>query len=107
MTKPPASEFLNRFAVVPGIEKPAALSYVKIADWEKEIRIVIEPSNLFPGQLFLTWDSQFEASQDWDTFVLASMTVMETGAHLRSRARAAALRESQAELDHVDPSPFG
>jgi hypothetical protein len=77
-----ASEFLNRFAVVPGIEKPAALSYVKIADWEKEIRIVIEPSNLFPGQLFLTWDSQFEASQDWDTFVPALMTVMENSARI-------------------------
>jgi hypothetical protein len=43
---------------------------------------VIEPSNLFPGQLFLTWDSQFEASQDWDTFVPALMTVMENSARI-------------------------
>jgi len=75
-----ASGFLDRFAVVPGIEKPAALNYVKIADWEKEIRIVIEPSNIFPGQLFVTWDSQFISSQDWDTFVPILLTVMENSA---------------------------
>jgi len=77
-----ATEFLSRYAVVPGVERPAALSYVKIAEWEKEIRIVIEPSNLFPGQLFLTWDSQFASSQDWDTFVPSLMNVMENSARM-------------------------
>jgi len=77
-----ASEFLQRFAVVAGVERPAALSYVKIADWEKEIRIVIEPSNMFPGQLFVSWDSQFAATQDWDTFVPILLTVMENSASI-------------------------
>lgn len=75
-----AAEFLQRFAVVPGVERPAALSYVKIADWEKDIRIVIEPSNMLQGQLFVSWDSQFGANQDWDTFVPVLMTVMENSA---------------------------
>ncbi len=75
-----AAEFLQRFAVVPGVERPAALSYVKIADWEKDIRIVIEPSNMIPGQLFISWDSQFVANQDWDTFVPILLTVMENSA---------------------------
>jgi hypothetical protein len=75
-----SADFLARFSVVPGVERPAALSYVKIPDWEKEIRIVIEPSNLIPGQLFISWDSQFTGSQDWDTFVPILMTVMENSA---------------------------
>lgn len=75
-----AADYLARFSVVPGVERPAALSYVKIPDWEKEIRIVIEPSNLIPGQLFISWDSQFTGSQDWDTFVPILMTVMENSA---------------------------
>lgn len=76
------TDYLSRFAVIPGVERPAALSYVKIADWEKEIRIVIEPSNLLPGQLFISWDSQFGASTDWDTFIPTLMTVMENSARV-------------------------
>ncbi len=77
-----AAEFLQRFAVVPGVERPAALSYVKIADWEKDIRIVIEPSNVLQGQLFVSWDSQFVDNQDWDTFVPVLLTVMENSASI-------------------------
>lgn len=77
-----AETFLDRYAIVPEVERPAALSYVKIADWEKEIRIVIEPSNLIPNQLFLSWDSQFDGSQDWDTFVPSLLTVMENSARM-------------------------
>ena len=77
-----ADTFLERFAVVPGVERPASLSYVKIADWEKEIRIVIEPSNVLPKQLFVSWDSQFGGTQDWDTFVPSLLTVMENSARM-------------------------
>lgn len=83
-----AAEFLQQFAVLPGIERPAALNYVKIADWEKEIRLVIEPSNLFPGQLFISWDSQFATSPDWDTFVPTFITVMENSARIFNLAMA-------------------
>jgi hypothetical protein len=74
--------YLSRFAVIPGVERPAALNYVKIADWEKEVRLVIEPSNLIPGQLFISWDSQFSSNSDWDTFVPTFITVMENSARV-------------------------
>jgi hypothetical protein len=54
---------------------------VRIADWEKDIRVLIEQSNLTPDSLFIAWDTQFTNSQDWDTFLASLPTMMENSAH--------------------------
>ena len=75
-------EFLKRFAWSDEIAKPAAIGYVRIADWEKDIRILIEQSNVVPDALFIAWDTQFENTQDWDTFLTILPTMMENSAHV-------------------------
>ncbi len=75
-------EYLAKFAHNPQIAKPAALGYVQIADWEKDIRILIEKSNLAPDSVFVCWDTQFTNSQDWDSFLGALPTAMENSVNL-------------------------
>jgi hypothetical protein len=74
--------FLGEFAHSPLVARPAALGYVQIADWEKDIRVLIERSNLVPEAVFVAWDTQFENSQDWDSFLGSLPTVMENSANL-------------------------
>jgi hypothetical protein len=74
--------FMEEFAHSPLIARAAALGYVQIADWEKEIRVLIEQSNVVPDALFVAWDTQFENEQDWDTFLGSLPTVMENSANL-------------------------
>lgn len=62
--------------------RPAVFSYVKIADWESDIRVLIEKSNAFPNALFIAWDTQFAHTQDWESFIGSLPTMMENSAHL-------------------------
>jgi hypothetical protein len=62
--------------------RPAALGYVRIADWEKEIRVLIEQSNAIQDGVFVAWDTQFENSQDWESFLYTLPTMMENAANL-------------------------
>lgn len=62
--------------------RPALFSYVKIADWESHIRVLIEQSNAFPNALFIAWDTQFPNTQDWETFIGTLTTVMDNSAHV-------------------------
>jgi hypothetical protein len=62
--------------------RSAALGYVRIADWEKEIRVLIEQSNAIPDGIFVAWDTQFTNVQDWDTFLFSVPTMMENAANL-------------------------
>lgn len=75
-------DFLDLFAHGPGLLKAAALGYVEIADWEKEIRVLIEPSNVVPNGIFIAWDTQFPNEQDWDSFLSSLPTMMENAANL-------------------------
>ncbi len=63
--------------------RPALFRYVKIVDWEADVRVLVEKSNAFPeGRgLFIGWETQFTNDQDWDTFIGTLPTVMENSAH--------------------------
>ena len=73
--------FLQRFSYSPMVNRPAALGYVTILDWEKDVRVLIEQSNVVPGGVFVTWDTQFTNNQEWDTFLSTLPNVMENSAN--------------------------
>ncbi len=75
-------EYLATFAHNPLISRPAAMGYVQISDWEKDIRLLIEQSNLTPHSVFIGWDTQFPNAQDWDSFLGSLPVVMENSANL-------------------------
>src|SRR5687768_12308948 len=52
-------DYLGQYAQNGLIARPGALGYVQIADWEKDIRVLIERSNLVPDAVFVAWDTQF------------------------------------------------
>ena len=74
--------FLQRFSYSPMVNRPATLGYVTILDWEKDIRVLIEQSNVVPGGVFVSWDTQFVNAQDWETFIPALPTLMDNSANL-------------------------
>ena len=74
-------KFLDQFSQNPQIHKPAALGYVRIQDWEKDIRVLIEISNAAPDSIFIAWDTQFANNQEWDTFLGSLPRVMENSAN--------------------------
>ena len=74
--------FLQRFSYSPLFSKPAALGYVQVIDWEREIRVLIEASNVVPEALFVMWDTQFKNDQEWETFVATVLTLMDNSANL-------------------------
>jgi hypothetical protein len=73
--------FLGAFAPCTDIVRPAALGYVRIAEWEKEVRVLIEQSVPVPNAIFLACDTQYRNNQDWETFLPSLSTVMENSAH--------------------------
>ena len=75
-------EWLGRFAYSPLIARAGALGYVRIADWEKDIRVLIEQSNSVPDGVFIVWETQFTNEQDWETFLASLPTMMENAANL-------------------------
>jgi hypothetical protein len=74
-------EWLGHFADGSMIHRPGALGHVRIPDWEKDIRVLIELSNAVPGAVFVAWDTQFQNSQEWDSFFGSLPTVMENSAN--------------------------
>jgi hypothetical protein len=75
--------FLNQFSHNALLSKPAALGYVRIFDWERDIRVLIEPSNVVPDALFIAWDTQYTNDQvDWESFLASLPTMMENAANL-------------------------
>jgi len=74
--------YLQRFSYSPMISRPAALGYVQILDWEKDIRVLIEQSNVVAGGVFMTCDTQFVNAQDWETFLPTLPTLMDNSANL-------------------------
>ena len=74
--------WIGRFSYSPLIGRSAALGYVQIADWEKDIRVMIETSNVVPDGVFVMWDTQFVNEQDWESFLGSLPTMMENAANL-------------------------
>jgi len=76
-------QWLAQFSYSPRfIGRPAALGFVQIADWEKEIRVLIEQSNAVPDAVFVMWDTQFANMQEWETFLLSLPTMMENSVNI-------------------------
>jgi hypothetical protein len=73
--------FLGQFAHSFDVSRPAGLGYVRILDWEKEIRVLIEGSNVVPDSVFVGWDTQFVNLQDWESFLITIPTMMENSAN--------------------------
>lgn len=74
-------KWLEQFSHNSLVQKPAALGYVRIQDWEKDIRVLIEVSNAAPDCVFVAWDTQFPNNQEWDTFLSTLPNVMENSAN--------------------------
>ena len=70
-------KWLDQFSHNALVHKPCALGYVKIPDWEKDIRVLIETSNAAPNCVFVAWDTQFVNDQEWETFIGSLVHVME------------------------------
>jgi hypothetical protein len=76
-------EWLNQFSHNALTTKAGALGYVRIFDWEKDIRVLIEPSNVVPDSLFVAWDTQFPNDEpDWEAFLGTLMQMMENAANM-------------------------
>lgn len=75
-------DFLGQFDQGSDVVRHAGIGYVRIADWEKEIRVLLEESNAVPHGLFVAWDTQFTNSQDWDSFLTTLPTMMENSANI-------------------------
>ena len=74
--------WIGRFSYSPLIARAATLGYVRIMDWEKDIRVVIETSNVVADAVFVMWDTQFSNDQDWDSFLSSLPTMMENSVNL-------------------------
>ena len=74
-------KWLSQFSQNALIQKAGSLGYVKIPDWEKEVRVLIEPSNVVQGAVFIAWDTQFTNSQHWESFLGSLPSVMENAAN--------------------------
>lgn len=74
--------FFRQFPQPAMSSRRVLFSYVKISDWEADIRVLIEKSNALPDALFILWETQFPNTQDWESFITALPTVLENSAHL-------------------------
>jgi len=75
--------FLSQFSHSFDVLRPACLGYVRIMDWEKEIRLLIEQSNVVANAVFVCWDTQFTNNQDeWESFLSTIPTVMENSVNV-------------------------
>lgn len=74
-------KWLGQFSHNALVQKPCALGYVQIPDWEKDIRVLIEISNAAPNSVFVAWDTQFVNNQEWETFIGSLIHVMENSAN--------------------------
>jgi hypothetical protein len=74
--------WVARFSYSPLISRAASLGHVQITGWDKEVRVLIERSNAVPDAVFVMWDTQFENSQDWETYIDKLPVMMEDSANL-------------------------
>ncbi|HEV7868709.1 MAG TPA: hypothetical protein VGO90_13565 [Chthoniobacteraceae bacterium] len=74
--------YLQRFSYSPMVNKPAALGYVNVLGWEKDIRVLIEASNVVPDAVFVMWETLWTNDQDWDTFLPTLQSLLDNSANL-------------------------
>lgn len=59
--------FLRRFAEDDRIVAPGTLGYVRVEDWDTDVRFSVEQSIGVPDSLFVAWSTQFQGAQWIDT----------------------------------------
>lgn len=74
-------QWLSQFSHNSLVERSGVLGYVRIHDWEKDIRVLMEPSNVVPNAVFVMWETQFPNNQEWDSFLGSLPSVMENSAN--------------------------
>lgn len=63
------------------VSRPGALAYLRIPDWEYEVRVQIEDSNLVPAGVYIGVDTQYRNNQDWESFVGSMPTMFAAAAN--------------------------
>jgi hypothetical protein len=73
--------FLRGFAPNRLVARPGALGWVRIPDWEYEVRVQIEDSNLLPAGVYIGADTQYRNDQDWESFISSVPTMFAAAAN--------------------------
>lgn len=76
-------QWIGQFSHNALCSRAAALGYVKIFDWDKDIRVLIEASNVVQEGVFVAWDTQFDNDEDdWEAFLSGLLSMMENAANM-------------------------
>jgi hypothetical protein len=78
---PDRERFLKALAPGRAIARPCGLGYLRIPDWESEVRVQIEDSNLVPNGVYIGVDTQYQNNQDWESFVGCMPTMFAAAAN--------------------------
>jgi hypothetical protein len=73
--------FLRAFAPNRLVARPGALGWVRIPDWEYEVRVQIEDSALLPAGVYIGADTQYRNDQDWESFIGSIPTMFAAAAN--------------------------
>lgn len=60
-------QFLEGLRPDPRVTSPGALGYVHMEGWADAVRVAIEPSFNAPQSLFISWQTNLAASEDWQS----------------------------------------
>ena len=63
------------------IVRPCGLGYLRIPDWEFEVRVQIENSNVVSNGGYMGVDTQYKNNQDWESFVGSMPTMFAAAAN--------------------------
>ena len=78
---PERERFLRSFAGKREVSRPGALGHVRIPDWEYEVRVQIEDSNLIPAGVYVGADTQYRNDQDFESFIGSIPTMFVASAN--------------------------
>jgi len=78
---PERERYLRSFAGPRNVARPGALGHVRIPDWEYEVRVQIEDSNLIPAGVYVGADTQYRNDQDFESFTGSIPTMFAAAAN--------------------------
>ncbi len=78
---PERERYLRSFAGNRLVARPGALGHVRIPDWEYEVRVQIEDSNLIPAGVYVGADTQYRNDQDFESFTGSIPTMFAASAN--------------------------
>lgn len=69
--------WLQQFATTPLLARSGAVGHVRIPEWERDIRVLIEQSNAVNAAVFVEWSTQYANVQEWESFLPTIPTMLE------------------------------